>query len=234
MNRQLCIVFFFISFACFPLAASDTSRPENNDVDQPGPAVDTEAEGIIPEGGLTVSTQPITPIEPLQVGDPYDKSLRELALAQGLLQKGRMEAASDVSLQAYDDLMAVYVPRRIKKKRKKLLADRHQAATTYITSSLAYIEEFVKRADGGPKATEEGQARVADLRDVSTNYPELNRKVSAALERYTVTPSTPTVPDSIRRAAGTAAASIQAPAAPDSIRRGAGTAAASTQAPAAR
>jgi hypothetical protein len=190
MNRRPCIVFFCISLACFPLFASDTSRPENNDVDQAGSTVDSEAEGIIPEGGLTISTQPITPIEPLPQDNPYDKALKELDIAQGLLQKGRMEAASDVSLQAYDDLMSVHVSRRQKTKRKKLLTDRHQAAILYITSSVAYIEEFVKRAGNGPAATEEGRARVSDLRDVSINYPELNKKVTAALERYTVLSST--------------------------------------------
>ena len=95
-----------------------------------------------------------------------------------------MEAASDVSLQAYDDLLAAYVPRRDKKKRKKLLADRHQAATVYITSSLAYIEDFVKRAGGGPRAIERrARPRGGPARRVSVNYPELNKKVTAALER---------------------------------------------------
>jgi len=188
MSRRLFIAIPVIFVAFFPLFASDTSRPENNDVDQPGTAVESEAEGIIPEGGLTVSTQPITPIEPLQERDHYQKALAELTLAQTLLEKGRMEAASDVSLQAYDDLMSIYVPRRIKNKRKKILADRHQAAITYVTASLAYIDEFVKRNGGGPRIIEEGRARVGDLRDVSMNYPELNRKVTAALERYTITP----------------------------------------------
>jgi len=191
MDRRILIGFFLLCLACFPLAASDTSRPENNDTDQPVAVLDSEDEGIIPEGGLTVSTQPITPIEPLPEKNPYEKALKELASAQGLLQKGRMEAASDVSLQAYDDLMSVHVPRRLKKKRKKLLADRHQAATVYVTSSLAYIEDFVKQAGGGPRDTTEGRARVADLRDVSVNYSELNKKVTAALERYTVSSSTP-------------------------------------------
>jgi len=191
MNRWLLTGILLLGLSAKPLFASDTSRPDNSD-DQTSAVTDSEDEGIIPEGGLTVSTQPITPIEPLQEGDPYDKSLKELAIAQDLLQKGRMEAASDVSLQAYDDLMSLYVPRHVKKKRKKLLADRHQAATVYITSSLAYIDNFVKQAGGGPHAMDEGRARLSDLRDVSINYPELSKKVTAAVERYTVTVSTTT------------------------------------------
>jgi hypothetical protein len=192
MSRRLFILISVISVVCFPLLASDTSRPENNDVDQPGTVLDSEAEGIIPEGGLTVSTQPITPIEPLSEGDHYIKAFQELTLAEGLLEKGRMEAASDVSLQAYDDLMSIYIPRR-NKKRKKLLADRHEAATTYITASLAYLEEYVNRGGWRSKVTQEAKARVGDLRDVSANYPELNKKVSAAMDRYTATPPKPTI-----------------------------------------
>jgi hypothetical protein len=199
MDRRLLIAFLTVSFFVSPLLASDTTQEEDIDIDQPPPALESEAKGIIPEGGLTVSTQPITPIATLPEHNPYDQALQELAIAQGLLQKGRMEAASDVSLQAYDDLRAVYVPRRNKnkKKRKKLRADRHQAATVYITSSLAYIEDYVKEAGGGARAIEEGRARAADLRDVSANYPELNVKVTQALERFTVAPSTTVVPSTM-------------------------------------
>jgi hypothetical protein len=102
------------------------------------------------------------------------------------LKKGRFEAASDLALQAYDDLMAVYIPRRSKTERKKLLADRRRAATLYIDTSLAYIREFVDNSNRKPAARVEGHARVADLRDVAVNYSDLNRKVTAALERYAV------------------------------------------------
>jgi hypothetical protein len=194
MIRRLLIPWVAVCLISNPVRASDTTRDEGTDIDQPPSALESEAKGIIPEGGLTASTQPITPIAALPQRNPYDQGLQELAIAQGLLEKGRLEAASDVSLQAYDDLRAVYVPRRNKKKRKKLLADRHQAATTCIASSLAYIGEYVKEAGGGARAVEEGRARVADLRDVSVNYPELNVKVTRALERYTVASSTTVAP----------------------------------------
>jgi len=194
MNRRQRTVFLALTLASWPAFASDTTQDEGGDMDQPAPALESEAKGIIPEGGLTASTQPITPIAALPQHNSYDQGLQELTIAQGLLQKGRMEAASDVSLQAYDDLRATYIPRRNKKKRKKLLSDRHLAATVYITSSLAYIDDYVKEAGGGGRAIEEGRERAADLRDVSVNYPELNVKVTRALERYTVASSTAVAP----------------------------------------
>jgi hypothetical protein len=143
-----------------------------------------EAKGVIPQGGLTVSTQPITPITILPDRDAYDQGLQELATAQDLWKKGKAEAASDVALQAYDDLTALHLPRRNKKKRQKLRTERRQAATVYIDSSIAYIEEYVKKAGNSRHALEEGRARFGDLRDVSQNYPELTKKVTQALEDY--------------------------------------------------
>ena len=35
------------------------------------------------------------------------------------------------------------------------------------------------------------RARLGDLRDVAVNYPELNKKVTRALEQYSVVPSSP-------------------------------------------
>jgi len=182
MNGRLLLLCFCLFFIGRPLSASNTTRPEDNDPEDESTAQESEAIGIIPEGGLTVSTRPITPAERVPEKKPYDQGLEELALAEDLLAKGRVEAASDVALQAYDDLKSVYIPRRNKAKRQKLLADRHRAATVYITASLAYIEESVKRAGGGPEAMAQGRARMADLRDVSVNYPELNKKVTRSLE----------------------------------------------------
>jgi hypothetical protein len=192
MMRRLLILLVALPLITPPIRASDPARVDDDEIEQDNTAQEAETPGIIPEGGLTVSTQPVTPVALLPKRNPYDQGLEELALAQGLLKNGRVEAASDVSLQAYDDLKAAYAPRREKKKRKKLMADRHEAATVYVLSSLAYIEEYVKRAGGGSEAIKEGHARAADLRDVSVNYPELNKKVSGALERYTVATSSPT------------------------------------------
>ena len=152
-----------------------------------------EAKGVIPPGGLTVSTQPITPITVLPERNPYDQGLEELALAQELWKNGKAEAASDVALQAYDDLMSLYLSGRNKKKRQKLRTERRQTATVYIDSSIAYIEDYVKKRGGTRHAIEEGRARLGDLRDVAQNYPELTKKLTQALEPYSVQPSSPTI-----------------------------------------
>jgi len=188
MARRLLIAALLFFLVETPAPASEPA-PDNAAGDRSATEQESEAGDIIPEGGLTLSTQPITPVAALPARNPYDQGLEELALAQGLLAKGRMEAASDVSLQAYDDLMGAHVSRRKKKPRKKLLADRHQAATVYIQSSLAYIREYAQKAGGGPAAIEEAHARVWDLRDVSANYPELTKKVNQALQQYA--PPTP-------------------------------------------
>ena len=193
MIRHLPLALLLFTLAEPPLFASDSIRPETEDSDQTAPSQETEAAGIIPEGGVTFSTQPLTPISVLPQKDVYDKALEELTIAQGLWDKGRAEAASDVALQAYDDLMSVNVRRRNKAKRKKLLSDRHRTATLYIDSSLAYIRDFVKKAGGSPQASVQGRMRMEDLRDVAVNYGELNRKLTKALEQYAVALSSPTV-----------------------------------------
>jgi hypothetical protein len=193
MHRRVFIVFLLFLLA---RAWADTEPPavENNDERQPQTTSDqeSEAKGIIPEGGIAVSTQPITPIALLPDRNLYDQALEELTVAQDLMTKGKAEAASDVSLQAYDDLVSVSLRHRDKKKRKKLREDRQQAATIYITESILYIESYVERNGGGYRAVEEGRARLGDLRDVTINYPELNKRVSKELERYSVVPSSPT------------------------------------------
>ena len=148
-----------------------------------------EAKGIIPRGGLTVSTQPITPIALLPERNPHDQAVEELALAQELWKKGKPEAASDVALQAYDDFMSLNLSRRDKKKRQQLHVERRQAATVYIDSSIAYIQEYVKKHENTKLATEEGHARLGDLRDVATNYPELMKKLHDTQAAYAAGPA---------------------------------------------
>jgi len=190
MHRRVWIVFLLFSVSR-AWADVDASISDTGDERQQLPAADqeSEAKGIIPEGGIAISTQPITPITLLPDKNLYDQALEELAVAQELLTKGKMEAASDASLQAYDDLMSVSISRRNKTKRKKLHIDRHQAATLYTNASVAYIESFVERNGKSNHALEEGRARLGDLRDVTMNYPELNKKVSQVLDRYSAVPS---------------------------------------------
>ncbi len=187
MNRRhLILLFLALGLLNAPLVASDSPLRETDDMDQAPPSLESEAAGIIPDGGVNRSTQTLTPITMVPEQNPYDQALGELTQARDLLAKGKVEAASDLALQAYDDLMAVYAPRRQKEKRKKLHADRHSAATLYLTSSLAYIEGFVART-GNAK---EGRARLGDLRDVAINYPELNKKLTREIEHYALLLST--------------------------------------------
>jgi hypothetical protein len=188
MNRRLLIVIFPLMFGLRALhAETEISAPEaGNERQVTTSDEEWESKGVIPHGGLTISTQPITPITLLPDRNSYDQGLEELAMAQDLFKKENMEAASDIALQAYDDFMSIHMARRNKKKRQKLRLDRHQAATVYAESSIAYIQEFVKKKGNSPKAIEEGRARLGDLRDVTQNYPELTKKLSKALEAYSV------------------------------------------------
>lgn len=147
-------------------------------------AEENEAHGIIPVGGLTVSTRPITPISIVPEKKPYDQALEELALAQELLSKKNFEAASDVGLQAYDDLMAIHLPRRDRKRSQQIRLDRRRAATVYIDASIAYLKEFVRNQGGTEAAYKEGRLRLADLRDVAQNYPELTKKLHATMDLF--------------------------------------------------
>jgi hypothetical protein len=185
MNGRLFIVVLPL-FLTLARAETEISAPETSGDDQQEMAADQEweAKGVIPDGGLTVSTQPITPIMVLPERNPYDQSLQEVAAAQDLFAKGKFEAASDVALEAYDDLMSFHLSRHNKKKRLKMRADRHQAATLYIDSSIAYIKEFVQKHGSTAKAKEEGHARLGDLHDVAQDYPELNKKLNQAFSEF--------------------------------------------------
>jgi len=193
MIRRPIAALLLLGFLGAPALASDTTRPENDEMDQTSSAQESESPSIIPAGGITVSTQPVTPISLVPERNLYDQAREELALAQALWAKGRAEAASDVALQAYDDLLTVRISRKTKKMRKEIRAERHTAATVYIDSSLAYIQEYRNRVGDGPKAMEECRARLGDLRDVAMNYPELGKKLTKALEPYAVKPPSPPV-----------------------------------------
>src|SRR5262245_58644380 len=121
------LMIFFVGSSL--LAEVEISAPEGGQ-ERTDTSVDDEweAKDIIPREGITVSTQPTTPIATLPSKNPYDQGLAELALAQDLWKRGKAEAASDVALQAYDDLMSLRLGRRNKKKRQKLRTERRQAA----------------------------------------------------------------------------------------------------------
>jgi hypothetical protein len=189
VNRQALIV-LVVCASGFLRAESEISAPEgSNERQETTSDQEWEAKGIIPEGGLTVSTQPITPIMNLPEKKPQDQAVEELSIALDLWKKGKAEASSDVALEAYDDFMSLHLSRRNKKRRQELRLQRRQAATVYVDSSIAYIQDYVKKNGSTPKALEEGRARLGDLHDVAQNYPELTNKLNDALESYQVNPS---------------------------------------------
>src|SRR5882672_8515580 len=105
MNR-LALILFLVCGTGLVRAETEISAPEAESERQETTSdQEWEAKDIIPQGGLTVSTQPITPITVLPDRKPHEQALMELALAQDLWKKGKAEAASDVALEAYDDLM---------------------------------------------------------------------------------------------------------------------------------
>jgi hypothetical protein len=178
----------------FLRAETEISAPEaSNERQETTSDLEWEAKGVIPQGGLTVSTQPVTPISVFPERKPYEQALEELTIAQDLWKNGKAEAASDVALEAYDDLMSIHLGRRNKKQRQKLRTERRQAATVYIDSSIAYVQGYVKKHGGGPHAVDEGRARLGDLHDVAQNYTELTKKLNDALSSYGVEVSSPTV-----------------------------------------
>jgi hypothetical protein len=145
-----------------------------------------ENTGIIPRNaGILSSTDALTPVSELPEKEPYKQSVEELEQAKKLWSKGYSEAASDMALQAYEDLLSIKGPRgkRHRKKRAKIRQQRAQAATIYVDASISYLRHFVKSKGDTPTARAEGRARLEDLRDVARDYSELNSKLNRALEQ---------------------------------------------------
>ena len=127
-----------------------------------------------------MSSHTVTPVTMFPEKNLLDQATEELARAQDLLTKGNTEAASDTSLEAYDDLCDVRVPR---KKRKQLYIQRHLAATVYMNASIAFINDYVDKSKKTAGSLEEGRSRLEDLHDVAQNYPELNKLLTSAEEQ---------------------------------------------------
>ncbi len=173
----------FILLLCvsFALAETQITAPEAEiEPEDTTSALESEEHGIIPEGSY-ISTVTITPISMLPEKKAHEQGLEQLAIAQDLWKNGKSEAASDVALQAYDELMGVYLPRKKSKKSQKLRLERRQAATVYVEASIAYIQESAKKQGNTPEARKEGRSRLGDVWEVSRNYPELTKKLNAAL-----------------------------------------------------
>jgi len=126
----------------------------------------------------------ITPISSYEHKKPYDQAREVLLKAQQLWKKGEARLASETALEAYDDLISIRVSRKQKAARRKLLAERRQAAQVYVEAGIVYIKEYVNRNGDNATARTEGRARLAILRDVSRDYPDLNSKLSRALDAW--------------------------------------------------
>lgn len=151
---------------------------------------DTEDEkGIIPRSALYLSTQPLTPISQYVEKDPYAEALEELEQAKTLLAKSDTEAASDMALQAYEDLLTIRGGRGKKnaKKRAKIRAQRYDAAVVYVDASIAFIKEYVHKNAKASWAVPEAKGRLEDLRDVAREYEDLNHRLNKAIESISVT-----------------------------------------------
>jgi hypothetical protein len=160
-----------IAFLTLRAFAQEPEPAEPPDPEQPFSAEETEAK----------SGPVITPISTFPQKKPYDQARDTLKQAQTLWAKQDAEAASEAALEAYDDLMSIRIARKQKKARVKLRAERRQAADVYIVSSIAYIKEYVKKRGDTAEAKADGRARLGDLRDVSRDYLDLQKKVVNAI-----------------------------------------------------
>lgn len=170
-----------------PLRAVETeiSAPETGiEREDSTSALENEERGIIPEGGLTISTRPMTPISAVPELKPRDQARAGLKIARDLLARNKFEAASDVALQAYDDFAGLRLSRLGKKGRQELRRERREAATVYMDASIAYIQQYVKKNGSTAEATQEGRERLSALRDVAVNYPELSKKLQKAYAAF--------------------------------------------------
>ena len=155
-----------LTLSTAPVAASEP--PE--EPEQPHSA--EEGEGLV---------DALTPTAVYTARKPYDYARELLKKAGEFWKQKQAQKASDTALEAYDDLMEVHVPRKKKNARKKLRAERHQAAQIYVESSIAFIKEEAAKGGRSAAAKEEARARLGDLRDVSREYLELQKQVVNAI-----------------------------------------------------
>lgn len=149
---------------------------------------ESEAKGIIPPNAdVAGSTEVITPISTFPQKSPYEQGRDELVRALALWNSGNAEAASDLALEAYDDLSAL---RRVHGvKRSKLRAQTRSAAELYVEASIKTIQNFVDRAGKTEEAVDEGRERLEDLRDVAREYKKLKLMLDKAIDQVGGSPA---------------------------------------------
>lgn len=187
----LSALYFLLSALCFlsisrPAFASDTTIEVTEESEKSQPTAEGEEKGILPVG-VAGSSATITPISVFPEKKAYDQAREELAIAKALYAKGAVEAASDAALEAYEDLLQIRGLRG--QARKKLRAERYQAASLYIEAGIAYLNGWVKGRSSTTAAIEEGVERLGDLRDVARDYEDLNRRLNRAIEKLSANKS---------------------------------------------
>jgi len=197
--RLLALLFLVLALQN-PFAAQESDPPSNDQNEEMAAESDAEPDehinesdesedtGIIPPGAaIQLSSGPVTPLSSYVEQDDYKAGLASLAQAEALWKKGDVESASDLALQAYDDLMSVPLPRirkksknkaALQKKRDQIRADRRRAATVYVNSSIDYVKTYAKKSGNRKDA----RSRLNDLRDVAINYTDLNRLLYKAMD----------------------------------------------------
>lgn len=210
MSRWLLILVVLVGFNGKLTADEDAASGQDGDT--------TEASKVSEEGEEKSNTPVLTPITVFPQKDPYKQAMEELAAAEASWKKGDAEEASDQALEAYDDFMNVFVP---KKQRAHRRAQRKRAATIYIEAGIVYIKDFVKKNGNTIAAKEEGRSRLGDLREVAVNYNELNRKLNDAMDAFAVPGSSPTVVASTATATTSSSSTVNSstPVAPSTTTR---------------
>ena len=170
------------SLAVFILTATHAPALDTPEAALAGDPTEPEQPFSADEGDKAVPV--LTPISVYDVKKPYDGAKETLQKAKDLWKNGQAEAASDAALEAYDALVEIHFPRKQKKARRTILAEREQAATVYIQASLAYIKQWVEKEGHSPEIHREARARLDDLRDVSQDYNDLVHLVHAAEANY--------------------------------------------------
>jgi DNA repair ATPase RecN len=156
-------------------------------MEQPSSAEESEATDVIPPNAeILASSQPVTPISTLQHKSPHEEARDELIQALALWNNDHAEAASDMALEAYDDLSQL---RRVPNmKRSQIRAEIRQAAELYIEASIKTIDNFVAKTGHSPEALQEAKERLEDLRDVARDYKKLTLMLNNAIEQLTTAP----------------------------------------------
>jgi hypothetical protein len=170
------IIFSILLFGSTPLMWAEdvieTVHEAPNDI--------PEQKNIIPDGDERGKSVVAPTDRMVPKTDPYEAAQAEVIKALSLYNDGKMEAASDKALEAYEDLRAL--PRKVKRaKRVELKKLIDQAATVYVDASIAYVTGWLKRVGKNDSTLAEAKERLEDIRSVADNHLKLNQQLNQAI-----------------------------------------------------